>query len=83
MASRHFQVFLSSVTSEFGKARDGLAADLRSRGLRVRVQSDFRQEAAAGSTLEKLRLYIKDCNAIVFVLGRRAGAVPPAAAAIP
>ena len=47
MAAAEFRIFLSAVTSEFGRARDALAADLRSRGLLVRVQSDFRQEAQA------------------------------------
>jgi hypothetical protein len=53
-----FRVFLSAVTSEFGTARDALAADLRSRDTLVRVQSDFRQEADTDTTLKKLHEYI-------------------------
>jgi hypothetical protein len=45
-----FRVFLSAVTSEFGSARDTLAASLRSRDLLLRVQCDLRQEAAADAT---------------------------------
>jgi tetratricopeptide (TPR) repeat protein len=76
-----FRVFLSAVTSEFGSARDALAADLRSRDMLVRVQSDFRQEADSDTTLRKLHDYIRDCSAVVCVIGTRSGASPPPAAA--
>jgi hypothetical protein len=59
-----FRIFLSAVTSEFGTARDALAADLRSRDTLVRVQSDFRQEADSDTTLKKLHDYIRDCSAV-------------------
>ena len=64
MAVAEFRVFLSTVTSEFGRARDALAADLRSRGLLVRVQSDFRQEAEADTTLRKL-VWGFPCQALI------------------
>jgi hypothetical protein len=54
MSQDPFRVFLSAVTSEFGKARDALAADLRSPDTLLRVQSDFRQEAGSDTTLKKL-----------------------------
>jgi hypothetical protein len=77
-----FRIFLSAVTSEFGTARDALAADLRSRDTLVRVQSDFRQEADGDTTLKKLHDYIRDCSAVVCAIGGRSGACPsPAAAA--
>jgi Tetratricopeptide repeat/Domain of unknown function (DUF4062) len=78
-----FRVFLSAVTSEFGEARDTLAASLRSRDLLLRVQSDFRQQAGSDTTLRKLHGYIHDCTAVVCILGRRSGAMPPVAAAEP
>jgi hypothetical protein len=83
MASGEFRIFISAVTSEFGKARDALAADLRSRDTLVRVQSDFRQEADSETTLRKLHDYIRDCSAVVCVIGGRSGACPPSAAAAP
>jgi len=78
-----FRVFLSAVSSEFGSARDMLAASLRSRDLLLRVQSDFHQEAAADTTLRKLHDYIRDCSAVVCIIGQRSGAMPPAASAAP
>ncbi|TDH59795.1 tetratricopeptide repeat protein [Dankookia rubra] len=82
MAAAEFRVFLSAVTSEFGHTRSALAADLRSRSLLVRVQDDFRQEAAADTTLRKLHDYIRDCAAVVCIIGSRSGACPPANAAV-
>jgi hypothetical protein len=48
MSQDEFRIFLSAVSSEFGRARDAVAADLRSREALLRVQSDFRQEAGSG-----------------------------------
>jgi len=83
MAAGEFRIFISAVTSEFGKARDALAADLRSRDTLVRVQSDFRQETGSDTTLKKLHDYIRDCSAVVAVIGGRSGACPPPAASAP
>jgi hypothetical protein len=63
MAHGASRVFISAVTSEFEKARDTVAADLRARGAFVRVQSDFRQEPGADTLLHKLHDYIRDCGA--------------------
>jgi tetratricopeptide (TPR) repeat protein len=71
-----FRIFLSAVTSEFGRARDAVAADLRSREALLRVQSDFRQEAGADTTLRKLHNYICDCGAVVCIIGKRSGTLP-------
>jgi hypothetical protein len=77
-----FRVFLSAVTSEFGIARDALANDLQARDLQVRVQRSFRQEPGADTLLRLLHDYIRDCAAVVCVIGTRSGACPsPAAAA--
>ena len=78
-----FRIFLSAVTSEFGRARDAVAADLRSREALLRVQSDFRQEAGSDTTLKKLHDYICGCSAVVCIVGKRSGALPPAKAAEP
>jgi tetratricopeptide (TPR) repeat protein len=83
MPQDQFRVFLSAVTGEFGKARDALGADLRSRELLLRVQSDFRQEPESDTTLKKLHDYIRDCSAVVCVIGKCSGALPPPAAAAP
>jgi hypothetical protein len=83
MPQDEFRIFLSAVTSEFGRARDALAADLCSREALVRVQSDFRQEAGRDTTLKKLHDYIRDCSAVVCVTGQRCGDVPPSAPAAP
>jgi tetratricopeptide (TPR) repeat protein len=72
MSQDEFRIFLSAVGSEFGRARDAVAADLRSREALLRVQSDFRQEAV-----------IRDCSAVVCIIGKRSGALPPPKAAEP
>jgi hypothetical protein len=76
-----FRVFLSAVTSEFGAARDAVANDLQARGLELRVQRSFRQEPGADTLLGLLHDYIKECDAVVCVIGTRSGACPPAGAA--
>jgi len=77
-----FHVFLSAVTSEFGLARDVLANDLQARDLQLRVQRSFRQEPGADTLLRLLHDYIRDCGAVVCVIGARSGACPsPAEAA--
>ena len=82
-AAPRFRVFLSAVSSEFGDARSLVGSDLRARGLEVKVQEDFRQEVGSDTTLRKLHDYIRECSAIVCVVGRRSGSVPPDAAAEP
>jgi len=72
MPQDRFRVFLSAVTSEFGKARDALAADLRSRETLLQVQSDFRQEPGSDTTLKKLHDYISECSAVVCFIGNPA-----------
>jgi hypothetical protein len=69
--------------SPFGKARDAIGADLRSRDTLVRVQSEFRQEWKSDTTLKKLHDYIRDCSAVVCVIGKRSGALSPPAAEVP
>jgi hypothetical protein len=80
---QRFRVFLSAVSSEFRSAREAMASDLRARGLEVKEQRDFRQEADSDTTLRKLHDYIAGCDAVVAVVGARSGAKPPPAAAAP
>jgi tetratricopeptide (TPR) repeat protein len=77
MTSRRvFRVFISGVTNEVGDARSRIAGDLRKRGLMVKVQEDFRQEAGIETTLATLEAYIRECDAVVHIAGRRSGAFP-------
>jgi len=71
-----FRIFLSGVSSEFQPARDALADDLSARGLQVRVQRSFRQEARTSTLLDKLHHYIKNCHAVVCLIGSRSGDWP-------
>jgi tetratricopeptide (TPR) repeat protein len=81
MPNDEFRIFLSAVTSEFGKARDALGADLRARGHEVTVQSDFQQSPDSETLLGTLSDYIRDCHAVVCIVGGRSGACPPPRAA--
>lgn len=75
------KIFISAVTSEFGKARDAVAADFRARGHQVAVQSDFQQSPDSETLLGTLAEYIRDCHAVICIVGKRSGASPPARAA--
>jgi tetratricopeptide (TPR) repeat protein len=77
MAQERLKIFVSAVTSEFGKLRDALAADLRARGHTVRVQSDFTQSSDSETLLGRLAEYIRDCHAVICIVGKRCGASPP------
>ena len=66
------RVFISAVSSELERARDTVAADLRARDNFVKVQSDFRQEAA-DTLLRKLHDYIRTCEAVCASSARAAG----------
>jgi len=81
MAERTYRVFLSAVTSELGAARAAVATELRARKLTVVVQEEFTQHP--DTTLRKLHDYIRDCDAVVCLIGRRDGSLPPAKAAAP
>ena len=83
MLQDDFRIFLSAVTSEFGRARDIVAADLRARGLTVRVQSDFRQEPGRDTTVWRDHDYVRDCDAVICIVGKRSGFVPSPAATAP
>ena len=78
-----FRIFLSCVSSEFAGARDALAKDLIARGLTVKWQEVFRSESGKGSLLDLIHDYVRDCEAVICVLGERSGACPPAGSAEP
>lgn len=78
-----FRIFISAVSGEFATARAAVASDLRARGLEVKVQHDFRQETDTDTTLSKLERYIRGCDAVVALIGKQSGAMPPRAAAAP
>jgi hypothetical protein len=63
--AEEFCVFVSGVTSEFGKAREAIAAALRARGMIVKEQHDFRPEPFSNTTLKLLHDYIAICDAVV------------------
>jgi hypothetical protein len=73
---QEFRIFISAVTSEFGNARDEIANDLSARGLLVKVQPQFRQEADTETTLAKLNKYISGCFAVVHIAGVKSGRFP-------
>ncbi len=75
--SNNYQIFLSAVSPEFESARDEVANGLQAKGLEVKVQRSFRQENDAATTLEKLHNYIRDCDAVICIVGRYSGSYPP------
>jgi tetratricopeptide (TPR) repeat protein len=81
MTQERLKIFVSAVTSEFGKARDALAADLRACGHEVAVQSDFTLSPDSETLLGRLAEYIRDCHAVICLVGKQCGFCPPARAA--
>ena len=81
MANGKPRVFISAVSGEFETARNSVAADLRARDCAVTIQSDFKQGPDSVTLLNSLYDYIRDCQAVVCLVGKRAGAYPPKAAA--
>jgi tetratricopeptide (TPR) repeat protein len=68
---RGFRIFISAVTGELGSYRQALARELRRKGVEVCDQEHFRQGGA--TLLEALRDYIRDCDAVVLLIGHRCG----------
>jgi Domain of unknown function (DUF4062) len=69
---RHLQLFISTVTDEFRSYRDELRRQLQSLSVTVHVQEDF--IATGTETLDKLDTYIKECAAVVHLVGDMPGA---------
>jgi hypothetical protein len=83
IGERRYDAYVSAVTSECGKARDAVAAELRKLDFHVAVQSDFEQRPVSVTTLQKLHDYISACDQVHCIVGTRSGAFPPADAAAP
>ena len=66
------KLFLSAASEEFRSYRDVLRSRLQRPNVMVHVQEDFIPTGT--ETLDKLDLYIKDCDAVVHLLGDRTGA---------
>jgi len=57
------KIFLSTVSDEFRHYRDLLRSDLTRHNVEVKVQEDFKD--LGDETIDKLDVYIADCNAVV------------------
>ena len=68
------QIFLSTVSDEFRRYRDLLRSDLTRHNVEVKVQEDFKD--LGGETLDKLDVYIADCDAVVHLVGDMTGSFP-------
>jgi tetratricopeptide (TPR) repeat protein len=69
-----YRIFVSSVSDELGNARRAVARALRRKELEVRDQEYSRPGAA--TLLEKLRDDIAGCDAVICLVGERAGLFP-------
>ncbi|HLH91129.1 MAG TPA: DUF4062 domain-containing protein [Xanthobacteraceae bacterium] len=72
------RIFLSAVSDEFRDYRALLRSDLTRHNVEVKVQEDFKEYGH--STLEKLDLYIDECDAVIHLVGDLPGWEVPAAA---
>jgi TIR domain/Domain of unknown function (DUF4062) len=64
-------VFLSTVSDEFRAYRDQLVHDLTRQNVAVKVYEDFKDPG--GDTLDKLDVYIAQCDAVVHLVGDMCG----------
>ncbi|HLQ45459.1 MAG TPA: DUF4062 domain-containing protein [Planctomycetaceae bacterium] len=71
--SASFRVFVSAVTNELASNRDEVARVLRRKELVVQNQEHFRQGGA--TLIEALRDYIRDCDAVIFLIGDQCGSL--------
>ena len=66
------QIFLSTVSAEFRSYRDALRHDIDRPNVTVKVQEDF--IATGTETLDKLDEYIRQCDAVIHLVGDMTGA---------
>ena len=71
-ASMPVRIFLSTVSDEFRDYRDQLRHDLTRHNVEVKVQGDFKDLGTV--TLDKLDVYITNCDAVVHLVGDMTGA---------
>lgn len=69
-----FRVFVSCVTSEFQTLRILLADKLRKADIVAKIQEDFHETGSP--LLEKLDSFIKDCDAVIHLIGDATGEKP-------
>jgi len=69
----HVRLFLSTASEEFRSYREALRNKLQRPNVTVHVQEDF--ISTGTETLDKLDLYIKNCDAVVHIVGDRTGAL--------
>ncbi len=70
------QIFLSTVSAEFRSYRDALRRYLTRPNVSVAVQEDF--VATGTETLDMLDDYIRQCNAVIHLVGDMTGALAQA-----
>jgi tetratricopeptide (TPR) repeat protein len=70
------QIFLSAVSAEFRSYRDALRRDLTRPSVSVAVQEDF--VVTGTETLDLLDKYIRQCDAVVHLVGDMSGALAQA-----
>jgi len=68
------KVFLSTVSDEFRAYRDQLRTDLTRHNVEAKVQEDFKD--LGGDTLDKLDVYIAQCDCVVHLVGDMTGWAP-------
>jgi hypothetical protein len=68
------KIFLSTVSDEFRAYRDQLRSDLTRSNVEVKAQEDFKD--LGGDTLDKLDIYIENCDAVVHLVGDMTGSAP-------
>jgi hypothetical protein len=74
----HVRIFLSAVSDEFRSYRELLAQWLKRPDLSVQVQEDF--IPSGSESLEELDNYIKQCEAVIHIVGDMTGRKPRATA---
>lgn len=75
-AMANIQIFLSAVSAEFRSYRDALRRDLDRPNVTVKVQEDF--IATGTETLDMLDHYIRQCDAVIHLVGDITGALAQA-----